>query len=53
MTLTVTPIDATLGAVVTDVKLGELDDATWEEIPAAFLEYGMLVFPGQHMNDDE
>ena len=53
MTITVTPIDATLGAVVTDVKLGELDDAIWEEIHAAFLEYGMLVFPGQHMNDDE
>jgi len=45
-------IDATLGAVVTHVNLAELDDATWEAIYAAFLEYGVLVFPGQHLDDD-
>lgn len=51
MPISVTPIDATLGAVVTDVCLGELDDTTWEAVHAAFLEYGVLVFPGQHLND--
>lgn len=45
-------IDATLGAVVTHVNLAELDDATWDAIYAAFLEYGVLVFPGQHLDDD-
>jgi alpha-ketoglutarate-dependent taurine dioxygenase len=50
MTLTIRPVDATLGAVVTDVDLTELDDKTWALIYAAFLEYGVLVFPGQHLD---
>lgn len=50
MTITVTPVDATLGAVVTGVRLADLDDATWQEIHAAFLQYGVLVFPGQHLD---
>ena len=50
MAITVTPIDATLGAVVTDVSLANLDDATWNEVHAAFLDYGVLVFPGQHID---
>ena len=52
MTITVTPIDATLGAVVTDVDLSSLDDETWAEVHAAFLAYGVLVFPGQHLADE-
>jgi alpha-ketoglutarate-dependent taurine dioxygenase len=52
MTIAVTPIDATLGAVVTNVALAELDDVAWEEIHAAFLTYAVLVFPGQHLNDE-
>lgn len=50
-TPTVQPIDATLGAVVTDVDLNHVDDATWRHIHAAFLRYGVLVFPGQHLDD--
>ena len=53
MSIEVTPIDATLGAVVTGVDLARLDDDTWEEIHEAFLTYGLLVFPGQHNLDDE
>ena len=53
MSIEVTPIDATLGAVVTGVDLAKLDDDTWEEIHEAFLTYGLLVFPGQHNLDDE
>jgi alpha-ketoglutarate-dependent taurine dioxygenase len=34
------------------VNLAELDDATWGEIHAAFLEYGVLVFPAQHLDAD-
>ena len=52
MPLTVTPIDATLGAVVTGVDLASLDDATWEEIHSAFLIYGVLVFPGQSLDSE-
>lgn len=52
MTMTVTPIDATLGAVVTDVDLADVDDEAWAEIHGAFLEYAVLVFPGQHVDDE-
>ena len=52
MPITVTPTDATLGAVVTDVDLAELDDATWEAIHAAFLEHGVLIFPGQNLDEE-
>ena len=45
-------IDATLGAVVTDVDLNDVDDETWGHIHAAFLRYGVLVFPGQHLSKE-
>jgi len=51
MTIAVTPIDATLGAVVTNVALADIDATTWQQIYAAFLTYGVLVFPGQHLDD--
>ena len=53
MAIEVTPLDATLGAIVTGVDLAKLDDGTWEEIHGAFLAYGLLVFPAQHNLDDE
>ena len=52
MPITVTPTDATLGAVVTDVDLAELDDDTWQEIHSAFLKHGLLIFPGQDLDED-
>ena len=47
-----TPVDATLGAVATNVDLRHVDDDTWAAIHAAFLQYGVLVFPNQHLDDD-
>ena len=47
------PIDATLGAIITGVKLSSLDDDTWADIHSAFLEYGVLVFPEQHLDAEE
>jgi alpha-ketoglutarate-dependent taurine dioxygenase len=52
MTITVTPVDATLGAVITGVDLASLGDETWAEIHSAFLNYGVLVFPGQRLDED-
>jgi alpha-ketoglutarate-dependent taurine dioxygenase len=51
MTMTVTPADATLGAVVTGVDLAHIRDGAWTEIYAAFLDYGVLVFPGQKLDE--
>ena len=52
MTITITPADATLGAVVTDVDLASLTDETWVVIHAAFLEYCVLAFPGHHLDKE-
>ena len=51
MTPTIVPLDATLGAQVTDVDLAALDDATWQIIEKAFFAYALLLFPGQHLNE--
>ncbi|MHB8381498.1 MAG: TauD/TfdA dioxygenase family protein [Acidobacteriaceae bacterium] len=47
------PLDATFGAMVTGVKLAALDDAAWTELHRAWLEYALLIFPGQHFSRDE
>jgi alpha-ketoglutarate-dependent taurine dioxygenase len=50
MSLNLRPTDATLGAVITGVDLTNLSAAQWHDIEAAFLEYGVLFFPGQHLS---
>ena len=50
--LNIEPIDATLGAVVTGINLRDLDDHSWATVYDAFLEYGVLVFPDQHLDDE-
>src|SRR5262249_22570111 len=50
---TVAPIDATLGAVVTDLALARMDAATWKTVEAGFHEHAVLVFPGQHPTEAE
>lgn len=51
--LEIKPAAATLGAMVTDVDLAHLDDATWEEIETAFYDFAVLIFPGQNLSDEE
>ena len=53
MAPTITPVAATLGAIVTDVDLCDCDDAQWETVEAAFLERAVLVFPGQNLSTEE
>ena len=43
--------EATLGAAVYDINLRRLDNRTAEEIINAWLEYAVLVFPEQHLDD--
>lgn len=51
--MNVEPLDATLGAVVTGVRLASIDDSTWDAIEDAFHERAVLVFPDQHLSGDE
>lgn len=39
--------------MVSKVKLPSLSEDEFAEIHAAFLSYGFLVFPGQHLTDEE
>ena len=51
--LKVEPLDASFGAVVTGLKLAQLDDATFAELYQTWLEYALLLFPAQHLTNEE
>jgi len=52
MAPTVMPIEGlSLGAVVTNIDLANLDEPTWRIVEDAFIKHAALVFPGQHLND--
>ena len=50
--MNIRPTGATLGAVVTEVDLGGLDDATFDVIEEVWHEYAVLVFPDQGLSDE-
>jgi alpha-ketoglutarate-dependent taurine dioxygenase len=52
-TIRVEPLDATFGAVVRDVVLTGANDATIAELTELWLEFALLVFPGQHLTPHE
>jgi alpha-ketoglutarate-dependent taurine dioxygenase len=47
------PLDASFGAVVHDVRLATIDEADWRALYAAWLQYALLVVPGQFLQRDE
>ncbi|HUO12872.1 MAG TPA: TauD/TfdA family dioxygenase [Caulobacteraceae bacterium] len=49
----VAPLDASFGAVVTDLRLAELDNADFAALYRTWLDYALLVFPGQHLAREE
>ena len=51
--MSVTPVDATLGAIVLGVDLTRLDRHGWDQIEAAFNQYAVLIFPGQRLNNEQ
>jgi alpha-ketoglutarate-dependent taurine dioxygenase len=53
MGLEITRTAATLGAEVTGVKLANLTAEAFAEIEAAWHAHAVLIFPGQHLADDE
>ena len=53
MTPEITPTDATLGAVVSNVRLNALDDDAFAAIEAAWHAHAVLIFPDQHLSEEE
>jgi alpha-ketoglutarate-dependent taurine dioxygenase len=51
--LTIEPVDATFGAVVTGFRIPEIDDETFRALHAAWLKYALLIFPGQHLTREQ
>jgi len=51
--LEVTPLDATFGAVVRGVCLADLDSASFDRLYETWLEYALLIFPDQHLRNEE
>jgi len=52
--ITITPIEGrTFGAVVTGVRLSTLGEEEFAEVHAAFLKFGLLVFPGQFLTEQD
>jgi alpha-ketoglutarate-dependent taurine dioxygenase len=49
----VEPLDATFGAVVTGLRLTQLDAATFAQLYETWLEYALLLFPDQHLSNEE
>ena len=47
------PLDASFGAIVTNLKLAELSETEFAELYRTWLDYGLLIFPGQHLTRDE
>jgi alpha-ketoglutarate-dependent taurine dioxygenase len=48
-----TPLDATFGAVVEGVELRDLDETTGVALHEAWLEHALLIFPGQFLTREE
>jgi alpha-ketoglutarate-dependent taurine dioxygenase len=49
----VEPLDATFGAVVTGLKLSQLDAVSFRALYDTWLEYALLIFPDQHLSNSE
>jgi len=47
------PIGPDFGAVVTDLSLAELSASEFDEVLGLAHRHAVLVFPGQHLDDDE
>jgi len=46
----VEPLDASFGAIVTDLDLAQLDTAAFRTLHSTWLEYALLIFPDQHLS---
>ena len=47
------PLPATFGATVSGLKLARLDDDEFKALYRTWLDYGLLIFPAQHLTRDE
>jgi len=49
----ITPLEATFGAVVTGRRLPEIDETAFDWLYGLWLDRALLIFPGQHLTREE
>src|SRR5581483_4319663 len=49
----VEPLDASFGAKVTGVRLATISDEAFAALYRTWLDYALLIFPGQHLTREE
>lgn len=47
------PLQKSFGAVITNIRLADINDDIFSAIYAAWLEHALLIFPRQYLSDDE
>lgn len=52
-TLNIDPLEATFGATVHDLDVRSIDETTFAALHDAWLEFALLIFPGQFLSRDE
>ena len=50
---TITPLDASFGAVLTDIEIAHLTNNEWIAVKDAFHKFAALVFPNQNIEEDD
>ena len=53
MGIQIQPCDSSVGAVVTGIDLNSLDDQGWLSVEAAWHEHAVLIFPQQHISEEQ
>lgn len=53
MSLDIQPLAGSMGAEIRGVDLGNMDDATWREVHAAYLEHIAIFFPDQDITPEQ
>jgi alpha-ketoglutarate-dependent taurine dioxygenase len=51
--VTVTPLETTLGARITDIDVVKMSADDWTTVEQAFHDHGALIFPDQHISDTD
>jgi alpha-ketoglutarate-dependent taurine dioxygenase len=46
-------VEKTFGAVVTDLRLPQIDESCFHQLYQSWLKYALLIFPDQHLSDAE
>ena len=51
--MNIDPVTDDFGAYVTDVELGSIDESSFKQIESAWFKYAVLVFPQQHLSQED